>query len=44
MKGEFLVLDSDMHLVEPPDLWQRYMEPEYRDRAPVGTDLFSKGY
>ena len=33
----FKVMDSDMHVMEPPDLWQRYMEPKYRDRAPVGT-------
>ncbi len=36
-KNGFLVLDSDMHLLEPFDLWQRYLEPAYRDRAPMGT-------
>jgi predicted TIM-barrel fold metal-dependent hydrolase len=25
-----------MHVLEPPDLWQRYMEPGLKDRAPVG--------
>jgi len=30
------VLDSDMHVMEPPDLWQRYIDPEYRHAAPVG--------
>jgi predicted TIM-barrel fold metal-dependent hydrolase len=33
----FKVMDSDMHVVEPPDLWQRYLEPAWRARAPVGT-------
>ena len=33
----FQVMDSDMHVQEPPDLWQRYMSPQFRDRAPVGT-------
>lgn len=33
----FKVMDSDMHVMEPPDLWQRYIEPRFRDRAPVGT-------
>ena len=35
-KNGFRILDSDMHLMEPPDLWQRYTEPRYRDQAPRG--------
>ena len=35
-KNGFLVFDSDMHIMEPPDLWQRYIAPEFRDQAPVG--------
>ena len=27
------VIDCDSHVMEPADLWQRYLEPEYRDRA-----------
>ncbi|MGB7951375.1 MAG: amidohydrolase family protein [Candidatus Binatia bacterium] len=34
MKSTFKIMDSDMHLREPADLWDRYMEPEWRDRAP----------
>jgi predicted TIM-barrel fold metal-dependent hydrolase len=26
-------IDADGHVLEPPDLWERYLEPEYRDRA-----------
>ena len=26
-------VDADGHLLEPPDLWQRHIEPAYRDRA-----------
>ena len=37
-KNGFRVMDSDMHIVEPADLWQRYIDPAFRDRAPVGTD------
>ena len=33
-KNGFKVLDSDMHIMEPPDLWQRYIDPEFRDQAP----------
>src|SRR5260370_3394900 len=28
-----LVVDADGHILEPPDLWERYLEPKYRDRA-----------
>ena len=26
-------IDADCHVLEPPDLWDRYLEPAYRDRA-----------
>src|SRR2546428_9450189 len=32
----FKVLDSDIHIIEPPDLWHRYIDPAFRDRAPHG--------
>ncbi len=36
----WLVADSDMHIFEPPDLWQRYIEPAWRHVAPTGlTDM-----
>src|SRR2546426_1618259 len=35
-KNGFKVMDSDMHVVEPPDLWQRYIDPEFKARAPIG--------
>ena len=34
--GTFKVLDSDIHIIEPPDLWPRYIDPAFRDRAPIG--------
>jgi len=27
------VVDADGHILEPPNLWERYLEPQYRDRA-----------
>jgi len=33
----FRVIDSDMHVMEPPDLWQRYVDPRFRERAPRGS-------
>jgi uncharacterized protein len=35
-KGGFLVFDSDMHIMEPPDLWERFIDPEFKSIAPVG--------
>jgi hypothetical protein len=26
----FRVFDSDSHVVEPPALWEKYLDPEYR--------------
>ena len=37
-KSGFRVMDSDMHIVEPADLWERYIDPAFRDRAPQGTN------
>ena len=34
MKSNFKIMDSDMHLREPANLWEKYMDPEWRDRAP----------
>lgn len=35
-KHGFRVFDSDMHIMEPPDLWERYIDPEFRAQAPRG--------
>lgn len=34
MKSGFKIMDSDMHLREPANLWEEYMEPEWRNQAP----------
>ncbi len=26
-------IDCDGHILEPADLWEKYLEPQYRDRA-----------
>ena len=36
-KNGFKVFDSDLHVQEPWDLWLRYIEPRYKNRAPVGN-------
>src|SRR5437879_5532880 len=36
-KRGFRWMDSDMHLCEPVDLWDAYIEPAYKDFAPRWT-------
>ena len=31
-----VVADSDLHVMEPPDLWERYIDPAFKHAAPVG--------
>ena len=35
-KNGFKVMDSDMPIVEPTALWERYIDPAFKDRAPRG--------
>jgi predicted TIM-barrel fold metal-dependent hydrolase len=35
-RNGFRILDCDLHVMEPPDLWQRYTDEKYRHLAPVG--------
>ena len=36
-KNGFKILDSDMHIMEPPDLWERYIDQKFKARAPRGV-------
>lgn len=36
----FKLFDCDLHIVEPADLWQRYIEDSYKAIAPVGLEDF----
>src|SRR4029453_15284875 len=41
MTRTYDVIDADGHVLEPPDMFDKYMDPAYRDRAPrliVDTD------
>ncbi|MBI2751303.1 MAG: amidohydrolase family protein, partial [Burkholderiales bacterium] len=40
MKDGLRFVDSDMHVMEPPDLFDRYLDPKFKDRisVPVGAD------
>lgn len=35
MRDGYKVLDSDGHVLEPTDIWEKYIEPEFKDRAPT---------
>ena len=35
-KDGYKVMDSDMHIIEPADLWDRYIDPAFKDRGPKG--------
>ena len=35
MKDNLRFVDSDMHVMEPPDLFERYLDPKYKDRVTV---------
>ena len=26
-------IDADGHVLEPPDMWEKYIDPQFRDRA-----------
>ncbi len=37
-RNGFRVLDSDLHVIEPRDLYERYLDPRYQPRAPRPLD------
>src|SRR6202158_2457040 len=37
-KNGFKLIDAEMHVMEPVDLWQRYIDPEFTSRAPRRLD------
>jgi predicted TIM-barrel fold metal-dependent hydrolase len=36
-KNGFKILDSDMHIMEPPDLWEKYIDSKFKALAPRGV-------
>src|SRR5438477_396181 len=35
MKDGFRVIDADRHIIEPSDLWDRYMDPAFKGRVQI---------
>ena len=43
MGRSYNVIDSDGHVLEPPNFWDDYIDPAYRDRVPeLFTDTDGK--
>ena len=32
--SDYKLVSSDSHIMEPPDLWLKHIDPEYKERAP----------
>jgi uncharacterized protein len=41
MHKDFSVVDADAHVMEPPDLWEQYIDPQFRSQAPKGYGTVS---
>jgi hypothetical protein len=37
-RREYRIISSDSHTVEPPDLWEKWLERKYLDTAPKLVD------
>ena len=31
---EYKIIDCDQHVIEPPDLWEKYLPKKFQDQAP----------
>ena len=43
MKNGFKIIDSDMHIMEPLDLWEKYIDPRFKDRGPRPVRVPTRG-
>jgi uncharacterized protein len=39
MFKEYQIIDADGHVMEPVDLWEKYLEPEFKHRAPYKEQI-----
>ena len=37
-KNGFQLIDAEMHVMEPVDLWERYIDPEFSERWRAGFE------
>ena len=38
MRDGYRILDADCHQMESPSMWQEYIDPAFRDRAPARAE------
>ena len=39
MRDGYRILDADCHQIEPGKMWQEYIDPRFRDRAPARQEI-----
>jgi uncharacterized protein len=44
MRNGYRIVDSDMHIIEPGELWEKYIDERFRDRAPKILGNYLVGY
>ena len=44
MNNGFCVIDADRHIMEPSDLWDRYLEPAFKGRVRITGPFQSRRY
>ena len=37
--SQYSLISADSHVVESPDLWKKWLQPEFLDRAPDGEPV-----
>jgi hypothetical protein len=42
-KERFQLIDAEMHVMEPVDLWERYIDPEFAGRGHRGGSMSAGG-
>ena len=43
MKNGLKIIDSDMHIQEPPDIWENYVDAPFKQHAPRVVNVPSAG-
>ena len=43
MKNGLKIIDSDMHIMEPLDLWEKYIDSRFKERAPRPVRVPTRG-
>ena len=43
MKNGFKIIDSDMHIIEPPEMWEHYIDGAFKHRAPKIVGCYPVG-